>query len=140
MTETAAGIAEQTRTIVVEKELPYPAERVWRALTRPELIAEWLMPNDFRAEVGHRFDLRGDWGSVACEVLAIEPERRLTYSWAANGLESVVTWTLAPSGGGTSLRMEQTGFRRDQPQFYEGAKAGWPRFVAALEAVLARAG
>jgi uncharacterized protein YndB with AHSA1/START domain len=88
--------------------------------------------------LGHRFDLRGDWGSVACQVLEIEPNRTLAYSWEANGLESVVTWTLVPSGTGTSLRMEQSGFRSDQEPFYQGAKAGWPRFFASLEQVLAR--
>jgi uncharacterized protein YndB with AHSA1/START domain len=70
--------------------------------------------------------------------MQVEPNRRLSYSWAAYGLDSVVTWTLVPAGAGTRLRMEQSGFRADQPQFYEGAKAGWPQFLTALETVLAR--
>jgi uncharacterized protein YndB with AHSA1/START domain len=134
MTEATTEI----RSIVVERELPHPPERIWRALTRSELIAEWLMQNDFRPVLGHRFDLRGDWGSVACKVLEIEPNRTLAYRWDANGLESVVTWTLVPSAAGTLLRMQQTGFRSDQEPFYQGAKAGWPRFIAALEKTVAR--
>ena len=64
--------------------------------------------------------------------------RSLSYSWAAHGLESVVTWTLTPTSKGTTLRMEQSGFRQDQEQFYQGAKVGWGNFFAKLEEVLAR--
>jgi uncharacterized protein YndB with AHSA1/START domain len=127
----------ETRSVVVERELPYPPERIWRALTQSPLIEQWLMKNDFEPVVGHRFDLRADWGVVGCQVLAVEPNRTLSYTWAAYGLESVVRWTLAPTSTGTRLRMEQSGFRQDQLQFYEGAKGGWPRFFAALERVLA---
>ncbi len=108
------------------------------ALTQPHLIEEWLMKNDFEPVVGHRFDLRADWGSVDCQVLTIEPNKTLSYTWAAYGIESVVTWTLTPTSTGTHLRMEQSGFRPDQPQAYQGAKYGWQRFFANLEQVLAR--
>src|SRR5271157_1530260 len=101
--------AAETRSLVIEKELPYPPEKIWRALTEPHLIEEWLMKNDFQPVVGHGFSLRGDWGSVDCRVLAIEPHKTLTYTWGAMGLESVVTWTLTPTGAGTHLRMEQMG-------------------------------
>jgi uncharacterized protein YndB with AHSA1/START domain len=87
--------------------------------------------------VGRRFDFRADWGSVDCEVLEIEPNRTLSYTWAAYGLESVVTWTLSPAGAGTHLRMEQSGFRADQEQAYQGAQFGWRKFFANLEQVLA---
>jgi len=134
MTDASA----ETRSIVIEREFPHPPEKIWRALTQPQLIKEWLMKNDFQLLLGQSFELRGDWGSVACKVLEIEMNRRLTYSWDANGLESVVTWTLAPSGTATNLRMEQSGFRTDQEPFYQGAQVGWPRFLASLEQVLAR--
>lgn len=134
MNETATD----TRSVIVEREMPYPPEKIWRALTEPHLIEAWLMKNDFKLAVGHRFDLRADWGTVDCQVLAVEPNRALSYSWDAHGLKSVVTWTLTATGTGTRLRMEQTGFRSDQPHFYEGAKAGWPQFFAALEKVLGR--
>jgi uncharacterized protein YndB with AHSA1/START domain len=71
-------------------------------------------------------------------VTAVEPNKTLAYTWGAYGLESVVTWTLTATGTGTHLRMEQSGFRPDQEQAYQGAQGGWPRFLAALEAVLAR--
>jgi uncharacterized protein YndB with AHSA1/START domain len=140
MNETSA----ETRSVVVEREIPYPPEKIWRALTQPHLIEEWLMKNDFKPVVGHRFDLRADWGAVDCQVLTVEPSKTLSYTWnatrdaAANDLKSVVTWTLTPTTTGTRLRMEQSGFRSDQPQYYQGAKYGWPRFFAALEQVLAR--
>src|SRR5262245_6982240 len=98
------------------------------------------MKNDFKPAVGHRFNLRGDWGGVLdCEVLAVEPNRTLSYTWnfahddAAFNLKSVVTFTLTPTSTGTHLRMEQSGFRPDQKQAYGGAK-GW------VAAVLCKAG
>ena len=134
MTETR----HRTRSVVIEREMPHPPEKIWRALTQSSLIEEWLMKNDFQPVVGHRFNLRADWGAVDCQVLAVEPNKTLSYTWAAYGLESVVTWTLSPTSTGTHLRMEQSGFRPDQQQAYQGAKGGWQQFFAALEQVLAR--
>lgn len=101
-------------------ELPHPTEKIWHALTQPPLIEEWLMKNDFKPVVGHRFDLRADWGVVDCQVLAVESNKTLSYTWDAYGLKSVVTWTLTPTSTGTHLRMEQSGFPPDQPQYYQG--------------------
>ena len=129
----------ETRSVVVEREMSHPPEKLWRALTQPHLIEEWLMKNDFTPAVGHRFNLRGDWGGVLdCEVLAVEPNKTLSYTWSAYDLKSVVTWTLTPTSTGTRLRMEQSGFRPDQQQAYQGAKYGWQKFFANLEQVLAR--
>jgi uncharacterized protein YndB with AHSA1/START domain len=130
--------ATETLSVVVEREIAHPPEKIWRALTQPHLIAEWLMKNDFKPVADHRFSLQADWGAVDCRVLEVEPHRMLSYTWAAYGLESVVTWTLTPTGTGTHLRMEQAGFRPDQKQAFQGARAGWPRFLANLEQVLAR--
>ena len=96
------------------------------------------MKSDFKPVVGHRFDLRADWGTVDCQVVEVEPNRTLAYSWGDHELKSVVTWTLAPTGSGTRLRMEQSGFRREPPRYYHGARAGWPRLFAQLEQTLAR--
>ena len=134
MTNTATA----TLAVVVEREVPFPPEKIWRALTQPHLIAEWLMQNDFKPAMGHRFSLRADWGAVDCQVLAVEPNKTLSYKWEAYDLKSVVTWTLTPTSTGTHLRMEQSGFRPDQPRYYEGAKGGWRLFFTALEQVLAR--
>ncbi len=133
-------LASETRTVVVERELAHPPEKIWRALTQPHLIAEWLMKNDFVPSVGHRFKLEADWGSVDCRVVTIEPHRTLSYSWAALGLDSVVTWTLTPTKTGTHLRMEQTGFGPDQTRAYQGAQDGWPKFFDALEQSVAGLG
>jgi uncharacterized protein YndB with AHSA1/START domain len=130
--------ANETLSVIVERDVPFPPEKVWRALTQPHFIEEWLMKNDFKPVLGHRFNLSADWGAVDCEVLALEPNKTLSYSWGAFDLKSIVTWTLTPTGKGTRLRMEQSGFRPDQPHYYEGAKGGWPQFFAALEKVLAR--
>lgn len=132
------GPSSETRSVIVEREFPFPPEKIWRALTQPHLIEEWLMQNDFKPEVDHRFRLSADWGAVDCKVLEIEPEKTLAYSWEAYGLKTVVTWTLTPTGSGTLLRMEQTGFPIDQNQAYQGAKFGWQRFFGKLEQVLAR--
>jgi uncharacterized protein YndB with AHSA1/START domain len=137
--------ANETRAVVVEREIAHPPEKIWRALTQPHLMAEWLMKNDFKAVVGHRFNLRGEWGGVMdCEVLTIEPNKTLAYTWnfthddAAFNLESVVTFTLTPTRTGTHLRMEQAGFRPNQKQALGGANAGWRQMFDKLEQVVAR--
>lgn len=128
----------ETRSVVIEREVPYPPEKIWRALTQPHLIEEWLMKNDFQPVVDRRFKFSAEWGAVDCRVLAVEPNKTLSYSWAAYGLDSVVTWTLTPTRTGTHLRMEQSGFRPDQEQAYQGAKLGWQRFFGNLDQALAR--
>ena len=130
----------ETLSVVVEREMPFPPEKIWRALTEQHLIEEWLMKNDFQPVVDHRFKFTADWGSVDGQVMAVEPNKTLSYTWGAFGLGSVVTWTLTPTSTGTHLRMEQSGFRPDQKQAYQGAKAGWKKFFAALEQVLLRMG
>jgi uncharacterized protein YndB with AHSA1/START domain len=132
-------LATDARSVIVERDLPHPPEKIWRALTEPHLIAEWLMQNDFQPALDHRFNLRGDWGAVDCQVVEVEAQKTLSYRWDAMGLESIVTWKLTPTRTGTHLRMEQAGFRRDQDRAYEGAKFGWQKFFANLEQVLTRA-
>ena len=140
MIEPAAAM----RSIVVERVMPHPPEKIWRALTQGPLIEAWLMRNDFQPAVGHKFNFRATpmphWnGVVDCEVLTVEPNERLAYSWnasgdeAADGLKTVVTWTLTPVAGGTQVRMEQSGFRPEDETNYQGASFGWQRFVAGLE-------
>jgi uncharacterized protein YndB with AHSA1/START domain len=129
------------RTLVIERKLSHPASKVWRALTQGALMEEWLMKNDFQPVVGHRFTFRAEpnphWnGIVECQVLTVEPNERLSYTWGSLGLGSTVTFTLTPVDGGVLLRMEQTGFRPDQEQAYQGAKYGWKRFLDGLERVV----
>lgn len=125
-----------TKSVVVERELPVPPEKLWRALTQPHLIADWLMQNDFVPTAGHRFRFTADWGSVDCQVLAVEECRMLSYSWVAMGLDSVVTFTLSPTRTGTHLKLEQTGFKPGMAQAYGGAKIGWNNFLDRLGRVL----
>jgi uncharacterized protein YndB with AHSA1/START domain len=138
-----------TRTLVVERDMPYPRERIWRALTQGPLLEEWLMKNDFRPVVGHRFNFRAPpmphWnGFVDCEVLEVEAPSRLAYTWsssgggAANELRTVVTWTLTPTATGTLVRMEQSGFGPEDEANYRGAGYGWPRYFDGLERVAGR--
>ncbi len=137
------------RTIMVERMMPHPTDKVWRALTQSPLIEEWLMKNDFQAVVGHKFNFRAEpihgWNGVADgEVLEVIPYKRLAYSWnasgdqALDGLKSIVTWTLTPRGNGTHLRMEQSGFRPKDEAGYRGLASGWPRVLERLEEVAAK--
>lgn len=131
-----------TRSVVIEREFPHAPEKIWRALTEGALIQEWLMDNDFEPVVGHRFSFRAkpvpNWnGVIESEVLVIEPNKKLSYSWGTMGMGSVVEWTLSATSGGTLVRMEQSGFREDQEQNYKGAKYGWQKFVGNLERVVA---
>lgn len=137
-----------TRSVVVERLMPHPPQKIWRALTQGPLIEEWLMKTDFEPRLGHRFNFRTDPmpyrnGVLDCEVLTFEPHESLSYSWnasgaeAANGLKTVVTWTLTPTESGTLVRMEQSGFRAEEEANYQGALHGWRRNLAGLERVVA---
>ena len=129
--------------------MPHPPEKVWRALTQGQLLEEWLMKNDFQPVVDHRFNFRAPpmphWNRVTdCEVLAVEPYKRLSYSWNSSGeeaakrLKTVVTWTLTPTKGGVLVRMEQSGFRLEEEANYQGASYGWQRYFGGLERVAGR--
>jgi len=101
---------------------PHPVDRVWEALTSSDALAAWLMPIEEAGRsgqlerVGHRFTFRtrpapGFDGIVRCEVLELDPPRRMVWSWAGGTIDTTVTWTLdQTSDGGTSLRMHQVGF------------------------------
>jgi uncharacterized protein YndB with AHSA1/START domain len=133
--------AESTRTVVIERVFQHPPEKLWRALTESPLIAQWLLQNDFEPAVGHKFQFRNEPvpnldGVIDCEVLVVDPLKRLSYTWSTMGLDSLVLFILTPSENGTHLRMEHSGFRPDHPQAYGGAKYGWQRFFDNLERVL----
>jgi uncharacterized protein YndB with AHSA1/START domain len=101
-----------------ECDLPDAPEKVWRALTVPELLAAWMMPNDIKPETGNRFAFAGPEKPIECEVLDAEPGRMLRYSWRERSggadrqeLDSIVTFTPARTvSGGTHLRIVHDGF------------------------------
>jgi uncharacterized protein YndB with AHSA1/START domain len=131
----------EIRTLVIEKEFTHPPEKVWRALTQGALIKEWLMDNDFQPVVGHKFSFRatpvGTWsGVIESQVLVVEPNQKLSYSWGTLGVDTAVTWTLAATKTGTLLRMEQSGFGPEQDANYKGAKYGWTKFIGNMERVV----
>jgi len=140
---SAPGVTPDT--LVVERVFPHSPEKLWRALTESTLLAQWMMSNDFEPVVGRRFQFHADpvpnWnGVVDCEVLVVEPQRRLSYSWTVGGegstLRWVVLWTLTPAEGGTHVRMEQSGFSPEQRGNYHGARYGWQKFFTGLERFL----
>lgn len=131
--------------IHVESIYAAPPAAVWAALTDSEELADWLMPNDFVLELGHRFNFwtkprPGFDGIVECEVLEIVPEKRLSYTWNGAGQQTIVTWELQPHGNGTKLTLRQTGFTRltgAVSQFTLGL--GWKKkFRTSLRAVIER--
>ncbi len=133
-------------TIAIDQFFPYPPSHVWRALTDPDLLARWLMPNDFQLKIGHRFTFKGTpmpsvkfSGIVQCEVLAFEVERNLSYSWAdhsgENDLRSTVSWRLEPEGQGTHLFLEHGGFDPAHPLLqlsHQIMSGGWVRLMRQL--------
>jgi uncharacterized protein YndB with AHSA1/START domain len=140
----------ETKSISLEYDLPHPPEKVWRALTEPKLLADWLMTTDMRPVVGNSFTFKSDptpwWdGIVHCEVLELKPHTRLSYTWRSgpesSGLDTVVTWTLTPTpSGGTRLTLEQSGFLPSNAFAFDGARKGWQRMAGErLVEVLARA-
>jgi uncharacterized protein YndB with AHSA1/START domain len=133
-------------SITHESILPHPPERIWTVLTDRAAIERWLMPNDFEPRLGHRFTFRTQPnpaanfdGIVHCEVVEIEPPRRLAYSWVGGGLTTKVTYRLEREGDGTRLCFEQSGFDLDDPAqkyAYNGARAGWPYLLERLRAAV----
>ena len=132
---TEPGLIQLTRFI------PHSPARVWTALTDPAVHARWWAAGDVRAVVGHRFTLdMGPWGVQPCEVVAVEHERLLSYSFAPATLNTTITWRLEAEGSGTRLSLEHKGFDLDSPlgkAAFEGMGKGWPDVVQRLQDVLA---
>jgi uncharacterized protein YndB with AHSA1/START domain len=127
--------------IEVDQFLSHPPERVWRALTDPALLARWLMPNNFKAQPGYRFTLdAGRYGRTDCQVLDIEPERLIRFSWRNDTLDTTVTWRLEPEGNGTRLFITHAGFDpqdTSQRAAFDAMLSGWRGpILAALQRVL----
>ena len=96
--------------------ISHPPAKVWQALTDPRLHAKWWAAGDVKAVVGHRFTLdMGKWGQQPCEVIAVEPERLLSYSFAPSTLNTTITWRLEPENSGTRLPLGHSGFALDSP-------------------------
>ena len=133
--------AASTHSLVIERDLPHTPEKIWRALTETNLIQQWLMENDFEPTPGHKFNLRSPpvqgWnGVIDGEVLLVEPQRLLSYTWSTMGMASVVTFTLTATAAGTLLRMEHSGFPSTDGPSYKGASWGWQNFLGKLENVV----
>jgi len=144
MTITDTTAPSQIETIAFELDLPHAPQKVWRALTEPELLAEWLLPViGFKLESGAEFTFKTQpypgWdGIVNCRMLEIEPQRKLRYTWGVPFLETVVTFTLTPSAAGTRLSLVQTGFKPDQKRESGGARYGWKLMGGKLADLLGR--
>ena len=135
---------KQTESIAFEFDLPHPPEKVWRALTDPVLLAEWLLPvDDLTLEPGAAFTFRTQpypgWdGTVQCRLLEIDAHRKLSYTWTVPFLDTVVTFTLTPTASGTRLSLVQSGFTPDQQRESGGARYGWKMMGQKLVDLLAR--
>ncbi|HEX7019404.1 MAG TPA: SRPBCC domain-containing protein [Gemmatimonadaceae bacterium] len=134
----------QTESIAFEFDLPHSPEKVWRALTEPALLAEWLLPViGFRLEPGAEFTFKTQpypgWdGTVNCRFVEIEAYRKLRYTWTVPFLDTVVTFTLTPTPSGTRLTLVQSGFKPDQKKNFGGARYGWKMMGGKLVDLLAR--
>lgn len=134
----------QTTTVSFEIDLAHPPGKVWRALTEPDLLAEWLLPAiGFALEPGTAFTFQGpvlhEWdGLVHCRVLDVDPHRMLRYAWVVGDMDTVVTFALAPTPAGTRLSIVQSGFRESQKKNFGGARYGWRLMGGKLAALLER--
>jgi uncharacterized protein YndB with AHSA1/START domain len=145
MTVTDTTARSQSAALSFEFELQHPPEKVWRALTDPELLAEWLLPViDLKLEPGAAFTFKTQpypgWdGTVNCRVLEIEALRKLSYKWVVGDmLDTVVTFTITPTAAGTRLSLVQSGFKPDQRQNWGGARYGWKMMGGKLVDLLTR--
>lgn len=139
--KTARG---QTESITFEFDLKHPPEKVWRTLTDPELLGEWLLPVvGFELEPEAPFTFKAPpqpgWdGIVKCRFLEIEEPRKISYSWVVGELDTVVTFTLTPTESGTRLSLVQSGFKPHQKQNFGGARYGWRMMGERLVDLLGR--
>ena len=144
MTVTDRTARSQTESISFEFDLPHPPEKVWRALTDPALLAEWLLPVvDLQLEPGKAFTFKTQaypgWdGTVNCRFVEIETHRKLSYTWDVPFLNTVVTFTLTPTASGTRLSLVQSGFKEDQKREFGGARYGWKMMGGRLVDLLGR--
>ena len=144
MTVTDTTAPSQTESISFELDLNHSPEKVWRALTDPALLGDWLLPVfDLKLEPGAEFTFKTQaypgWdGTVNCRFLEIEPHKKLSYTWTVPFLDTVVTITLTPTGSGTRLSLVQSGFKPDQKQNFGGARYGWKMMGGKLIELLAR--
>ena len=131
----------ELRTVVVERDIAQPPEKIWRVLTQSHLIEAWLkMKPDFAAEVDRPYTLTAAWGAIEGRVLESDPFTTLSMSWSAFGLDTVVTYTLTPTPRGTLLRVEQAGFPTHVEYAYQGAQQAWPEYLATIEELSAKEG
>jgi uncharacterized protein YndB with AHSA1/START domain len=134
----------QTESLSFEFDLPHLPEKVWRALTDPVLLAEWLLPVvELKLEPGAAFTFKTQpypgWdGTVNCRILEIEAHRKLSYTWAVGDMDTVVTFALTPTASGTRLSLVHSGFKPDQKQNFNGARYGWKMMGGKLVGLLAR--
>ncbi len=126
--------------IKLSQFISHSPAKVWKALTDPAIHAKWWAAGDIKPLVGHRFTLdMGKWGQQPCEVIAVEPERLLSYSFAPGMLNTTITFRLEPEGTGTRLHLEHSGFDLDSPlgkTAFEGMSGGWPAILAGIEKVI----
>jgi uncharacterized protein YndB with AHSA1/START domain len=146
MTTPADTTAPSQRdSLSLEFDLQHPPEKVWRALTDPALLAEWLLPVvELHLEPGAAFTFKTQaypgWdGTVNCRFVEIEAHRKLSYTWRVGGMDTVVTFTLTPTASGTRLSLVQSGFTSDQKQNFGGARYGWNLMGGRLIDLLDRA-
>ena len=138
------SVTSQPDTIAFEFELKHPPAKVWRALTDPVLLSEWLLPTiGFELSPGAAFRYQTDphpgWdGTVTCRMLEIEPLHKLSYTWTVPFLDTVVTFTLTPTAVGTRLDIVQVGFKPDQKREWGGARYGWGMMGGKLVDLLER--
>ena len=149
MTPTDRTARSPADSFSLEFELPHAPEKVWRALTDPALLAEWLLPViGFKLESGAEFTFKTQaypgWdGTVNCRLLKIEAQKKISYTWSVPFLDTLVTFTLSPTrgaadGSGTRLTLVQSGFKPDQQREFGGARYGWKMMTEKLVNLLAR--
>ena len=134
----------QTESLSVDFDLHHSPEKVWRALTDPALLAEWLLPVfDFKLEPEAAFTFKTQpypgWdGIVNCRILEIDEFRKLSYAWVVGDMDNVVTFTLTPTASGTRMTLVQSGFKPDQKKNLGGARYGWKMMGGKLVDLLPR--
>lgn len=128
-----------------EQWFPHPIEKVWKAITENSQVSQWLVPTDFKAEVGFEFtikDPKEECNMVKGVVREASPYT-LIYTWIDQqwqDIHTVVQWDLEEHENGTQVSMKHIGIAeypgKTASLQFDNFSGGWQRCFSQLETLL----
>ncbi|NGM82091.1 SRPBCC domain-containing protein [Paenibacillus sp. 7124] len=100
------NLPDVVQTVVINA----PIGKVWEKVSTAEGIAQWFMPNDFQAELGHEFHLQSPFGPTPCKVTELDPPNSLAFTWDTEGW--TVSFLLKELGDQTEFTLVHGGWKQ----------------------------